>query len=145
MTDSPQCSDIDDSASGCEFYDHGAAGDQCFGGDALFIAIRGSAARPVCRPRPQRAMRAMEQLLKDAALALSQDVDALCPGSLPAAKHSKQHTRPALLVGRSREIAASFLLERDSPVHRTAGIGHLSGPCGNTQTCAAPLLSESCS
>ncbi len=65
MTDSPQCFDIDDSASGCEFHDHGAAGDQCFGGDSLFVAIRGSAARPVCSPRPQRAMRAMEQLLKD--------------------------------------------------------------------------------
>ena len=79
----------------------------------MFVAMRGSAARLVCSPRPQLAMRAMEQLLKDAALALSQDVDALCPGSLPAAKHSKQRTRPALLVARSREIDASFLLERD--------------------------------
>ncbi len=54
----------------------------------------------------------MEQLLREAAMALSQDGDALCPGSLPAAKQ-KQQMRPALLVGRSREIAAGFLLERD--------------------------------
>ena len=49
---------------------------------------------------------------EEAALALSQDVDALCPYSLPAAKQ-KQHTRPALFLARSREIAAGFLLERD--------------------------------
>jgi hypothetical protein len=47
----------------------------------------------------------VEHLLREAAMALSQD-------SLPASK-SKQHTRPALLVARSREIAAAFLLERD--------------------------------
>ena len=45
-------------------------------------------------------------------MALSQDGDALCPGSLPAAKQ-KQQTRPALLVVRSREIAAGYLLEQD--------------------------------
>ena len=54
----------------------------------------------------------MEHLLREAALALSQDGDALRQGSLPAPKN-KQQTRPALLVLRSREIAAAFLLERD--------------------------------
>ena len=62
--------------------------------------------------RPQRERRAVEHLLREAALALSQDGDALCHGSLPAPKN-KQQTRPALLVLRSREIAAAFLLERD--------------------------------
>ena len=78
MTDSPQCSDIEDgSTSGGEYFNHGAAGDQCFGGDALFVAIRGSVAVPVCRQRPQRARRAVEHLLREAAMALSQDGDAL--------------------------------------------------------------------
>ena len=113
MTDSPQCSDIEDgSTSGGEYFNHGAAGDQCFGGDALFVATRGSVAVLVCRQRPQRARRAVEHLLREAAMALSQDGDALCLGSLPAAKQ-KQQTRPALLVVRSREIAAGFWLEQD--------------------------------
>ena len=45
-------------------------------------------------------------------MALSQDADAVCQGFLPAAKH-KQQTRPALLVARTREIAAGYLLEQD--------------------------------
>ena len=109
MPDSPQLSGSDD---GGDYFEHGAAGDQCIGGDALFVAIRGSVAAPVCRQRPQRARRAVEHLLREAAMALSQDGDACCPGSLPAAKH-RQQTRPVLLVVRSREIAAGFLLERD--------------------------------
>ena len=64
MTDSPQCSDIEEgSTSGGEYFNHGAAGEQCCGGDALFVAIRGSVAVLVCRQRPQRARRAVEQLL----------------------------------------------------------------------------------
>ena len=100
------------STSGGEYFVHGAAGDQCTAGDALFVALRGSGAGPACRQRPQRERRAVEHLLREAALALSQDGDALCQGSLPAPKN-KQQTRPALLVLRSREIAAAFLLERD--------------------------------
>ena len=113
MHDSSSCSDIDEgSTSGGEYFVHGAAGDQCTAGDALFAALRGSGAGPACRQRPQRERRAVEHLLREAALALSQDGDALCHGSLPAPKN-KQQTRPALLVLRSREIAAAFLLERD--------------------------------
>ena len=113
MHDSSSCSDIDEgSTSGSEYFVHGAAGDQCTAGDALFAALRGSGAGPACRQRPQRERRAVEHLLREAALALSQDGDALCHGSLPAPKN-KQQTRPALLVLRSREIAAAFLLERD--------------------------------
>ena len=113
MHDSSSCSDIDGgSTSGGEYFVHGAAGDQCTAGDALFAALRGSGAGPACRQRPQRERRAVEHLLREAALALSQDGDALCHGSLPAPKN-KQQTRPALLVLRSREIAAAFLLERD--------------------------------
>ena len=52
MPDSPQLSGSDD---GGDYFEHGAAGDQCIGGDALFVAIRGSVAAPVCRQRPQRA------------------------------------------------------------------------------------------
>ena len=117
MSESPECSDVEDgSTSGGEYFDHGAAGDQCTGGAALFAAIRGSAAAPACRQQQHRARRAVAHLLREAAVALSQDAGALCQdagafcqGPLPAAKAKRQ----SVLVVRSRDIAAGYLLERD--------------------------------